>query len=84
MGATGAVASSPAHRDKFLHGLVSFLMVLVLYPFISLEGAIFVAVLVGISKEVYDHLGNGTASVLDFVADIIGVIIAYGMITGVS
>ena len=53
--------------DKLLHFLVSYAIALS-NPLLAFAG--------GIAKEVYDALGGGTADVLDFAADLAGILAA--------
>lgn len=63
-------------KDKIAHASISFILVLVIAPFIGIIFAPLVVISLGIAKEVIDYYGSGHADPLDFVADIIGVLFA--------
>lgn len=64
-------------KDKKLHAIVSFILVLIIAPAIGLIWASLAVIGLGILKEVVDHCTNGTADVWDFVADLVGVLVAF-------
>lgn len=69
--------------DKQLHIIVSMLITLIVYVVCnSLITAILATVAIGVAKEIiWDYyLGRGTPDKMDIVADIIGIVMATGVV----
>jgi hypothetical protein len=62
-------------QDKIDHFIVWTLLTLVLKQCLNLIFAILIALMLGIIKEIYDHIKNKRFSIGDLIADCCGILV---------